>query len=350
MQYVGQDGTKHPEFLVIDRQTLRGESRITKSELDAVLRNISSTPGDFSQMLQAKSDADWRFDFVPFRSRPLIEVQTDKLFCSDLGLLVEKMHSGIYWAINEGLSREERPRLFKAWGILFEEYVNWFLKERRFNEPTFWASPKWPDGTESFDGALLKDSRFMPFEYKGGFLQIKARYSASQSAFQWDLERKIVEGCRQLAWKIELLFNKDAGKRRSLPSIPLDHITRIVPVLVVQDHILRGPLIDWWLNKKFAESLDRSALRAGLTVESLNVVGIYELETMVESSEAGIFDMFHGLQLKCYSDPGMRAHLHNFLLTVPGYGKGVSERIDRVLDELFEEMNSYLFAARCASR
>ena len=67
---------------------------------------------------------------------------------------------------------------------------------------------------------------------------------------------------------------------------------------------------------------------------------------MAESAEAGDFDLFDGLQLKCYADPEMRQNLHNFLLELPGYGKGKSSRILTLLDEQFNEITEYLFGKK----
>jgi hypothetical protein len=343
-QYIGQDGERHPEYLVIDRTRFRGQSRVEQAEIDTVLRLVSSTPQDLKQTLQIERLTDWRCDFVPLKSRPLIELYPDRFFCTDLGLLAEKMHSGVYWAINDGLPSADRPKLFKAWGILFEEYVNSFLSDRRFGQPLmFWPRPKWRDGTESFDGVFAQDSRFMPMEYKGGLLKTEARYSGRIDSLEADLDLKIGEGCRQLARKIETIFRKVSSARKTLRDVPTEHVTRVVPALVVQDPILRGPLINWMLNRTFNQALDREKLRTGVTVEPLNVVGIHELETMAESAEAGAFDIFHGLQLRCHFDPEMRGGLHNFLLNVPGYGEGNSTRRQQSLAEQLDELRKYLF-------
>jgi hypothetical protein len=90
-----------------------------------------------------------------------------------------------------------------------------------------------------------------------------------------------------------------SSQRKVLQDIPTNHVTRIVPVLVVQDPILRGPLVNWMLNRIFNRALDREKLRLGVAVEPLNVVSIHEMETMAESAEANGFDIFHGLQLRC---------------------------------------------------
>lgn len=342
--YTGPDGIRHPEYLAIDPVYFGKGTPIPQAELEAVLRSVSSTKDEMRAALKSYGLADWRIDSVPFRSRPLIELWPGKFFCSDLGLLVEKIHSGVFWAIHDGLTMPERYMLSIAWGILFEEYVNWFLNERRFNDFIFFARPEWRDGGECFDGAFLRNSVFMPMEYKGGFLRRDARYSGNQILFEQDLESKFVKGCGQLARNIQKLFNRRPGRKKTLQDYSLDHVTRVVPLLVVQDPILGGPLINWWLNQRFHQLLDKTALRPGIEVDPLTVVGIREMETMAESAEAGTFELFHGVQSRCHADPEMRSNLHNFLLEMPGYGEGKSDRIQSALNEQLGEVTRYLFA------
>jgi hypothetical protein len=343
-EYVEKNGGRDLRYLAIDRAKFGAESRITQKNMGAVLKTVSTTLANFKLELEATRPTDWRFDFVPFKSKPFIELVHDKFFCSDLGFLVDKIHSGVYWAINPALDRADRHKLFNAWGVLFEEYVNWFFKQMRVKKPLlFFPFPKWWDGTESFDGALMQDRRFVPMEYKGGFLKIEARYSGNTDSFEKDLDLKIGEGCKQLAWKIGRLFSASPRHRKKLRDVPLDHVTRVVPVLVVQDYMLRGPFVNWWLNKRFNALLDKSRLRHDVTVDSLNLVGIHELETMVESASAGSFDIIRALQLRCFADPEMRSELHNFLMAVPGYGEGKSEKIVKILNDQWAEMADYLF-------
>jgi hypothetical protein len=341
--YRDQEGGRHPEFLAIDRLQFGKDTPIPQTDLDAALRSVSSTVEGLRDSLKSAGAGDWRFDSVPFRSKPLIQLQPDKFYCLDLGLLVEKIHTGVFWTIHDGLTRAESQNLSIAWGILFEEYVNWFLAGRPIGDHSFWPAPQWSLGGECLDGAFMKGCVFMPMEYKGGFLLREARYAGSSILLEAELETKIAKGCKQIARKIESLFNRQPNYRRLLRDIPLDHITRIVPVLVVQDPILGGPLLNWRINKSFNEILDRTQVRPDVTVDALNVVGIRELETMAESAESGGFDLFGGLQLRCYADPEMRSNLHNFLLDVPGYGEGKSVRIDSILESQFAEALTYLF-------
>jgi len=344
--YLGPDSIRHHEFLAIDRTHFRKDTPIPQTELDAVLATVSATPDALKRASDTKAAGDWRLDTVPFRSKPLLELESGKFHCADIGLLVEKIHSGVFWTIHDGLSNAERPMLSSAWGILFEEYANWFLSKRRFKDFSFWPRPVWSDGTEALDGAFMRGAVFIPMEYKGGFLLRGAKYSGDAAIFEAELETKIIKGCKQLARKIEALFNRPPGSKRKLRSINVSRVTRVVPLLVVQDNILGGPLVNSMINKRFNEELGRDLLRPEVTVDSLIVVGIRELETMAESAEEGSFDLFHGLQYKCYADPEMRLNLHNFLLELPGYGEGKSSRISKLLEEQLSEARKYLFGRR----
>jgi|HubBroStandDraft_6_1064221.scaffolds.fasta_scaffold03484_5 hypothetical protein len=344
--YLGPDGIRHHEYLAIDRNHFAKETPIPHEELDAALVTVAATPDKIKEAAVAKGAGDWRLDNVHFRGHPLIELEPGKFHCADLGLLIEKIHSGVFWTIHDGLTRDERGNLSKAWGILFEEYVNWFLGERRFKDFAFWPRPEWTAGGEALDGAFMRDAVFMPMEYKGGFLLREARYAGDATIFDEELESKIVKGCKQLARKIEALFGRQAALQKQMRNIDVSRVTRIVPLLVVQDQILGGPLVNWTINRRFNEVLDRSLLRPGVTVDSLIVIGIRELETMAESSEAGIFDLFYGLQSKCYLDPEMRLNLHNFLFELPGYGEGKSSRITTLLENQLQEAIEYLFGKK----
>jgi hypothetical protein len=139
LQYMAPDGKRKLEYLAIDRLKFKGDCQFAQTELDAVLKIIGLPLCDFKQLLKETRPVDWRYDFSPFKSKPFIELAPNKFHCSDLGFLIEKMHSGVFWALNDGPIQTERPKLFKAWGILFEEYVNWFLSNRTFPQPLFFS-------------------------------------------------------------------------------------------------------------------------------------------------------------------------------------------------------------------
>jgi hypothetical protein len=159
------------------------------------------------------------------------------------------MFAGAYWAIHDREDDKGRKRLSSAWGILFERYVNWWAQNRSFQKPlTYHPFPVWDRrvtgkrkrrkgaSKEAFDAAILQGSRFMALEYKGGFLALDAKYSMNLRLLLRDLNKKIAKGCRQLARNIDELFG--VVPRRNLQNIPTGHVTRVIPVIVVQDQAL----------------------------------------------------------------------------------------------------------------
>jgi len=121
-----------------------------------------------------------------------------------------------------------------------------------------------------------------------------------------------------------------------------------LPVLVVQDHGLRGLFLNWWLNKEFIRMMRSHTLRTEIEVLPLNVVNIQELETLVDSVESASFDFIYALHHKAVRDPEMVDDLQNFLLGFPGYGVRRSKRSLSVLKEIKKEMFSYLFPGQVA--
>lgn len=129
--------------------------------------------------------------------------------------------------------------------------------------------------------------------------------------------------------------------------LPTDKCT-VVPVLVLQDHILRVPFLNCYLNKRFEEKLDRHIFRPDIVVRPLSVVNIHELKTMVESAEASGFDFVYALHHRAVRDEEMLSNLQEFLMQFPQYGKERSARAIRVYDELQETMFSWLFPDEAA--
>jgi hypothetical protein len=335
---------EQPQVFVINRQAFIGRSGITQVEMDDFLTTVSSPFDELCAAVSKERPVDPRFDFVPFRSRPLYATAEGNFACFDTAFLLEKMYSGVHWLIHDDLPLNERNDLFKAWGLLFERYVHWLFSGFP-NGPAaaYFPFPRWEGGQESFDAVFLKESLLIPLEYKGGFLSQEAKYSARADALIDELERKVVPGCDQLAAKIASLFDVDRSKRKTLTGIPVQQVRRVMPVLIVQDHALRGLSINWWLNRRFRELMSARPIRAGVEVVPLNVVNIEDLERLVESSDSGTFDFIYSLHNKAVRDPEMKQQLHNFLFGSAGYCTSESTRWKRIQDQIEEAMFSYTF-------
>src|SRR5258708_16216303 len=289
------DLVTNPGLFIIDRKIFIRSSGVGQRAFDLFLRTISRPIPELRNELKALRRADPRFDLIPFQSRPLYVLPKGTFACLDAEFLITRLYTGPHWVIHDAIP-EVRDDLFKAWGIVFERYVNWLFDGMIRKPGQFLAFPRFANGDEAFDGLFLADDVFLPMEYKGGFLSRTAKYSGDTKVFTDELERKIGEGCRQLASKIDSLFNGSTTRRRLLKnSPPIDHVRKIIPLLVVQDQTLRGPFVNWWLNGYFQGLIKGFKLKEGLEILPLNVASVEDLETMVESAEVGQFDFIYSL-------------------------------------------------------
>jgi len=72
-------------------------------------------------------------------------------------------------------------------------------------------------------------------------------------------------------------------------------------------------------------------------------VNVFELETMVNSSEASGFDFIYGLHHRAVRDRDMLSELQEFMMQFPTYGRKQSARWMRVYEELQRSLFGYLF-------
>jgi hypothetical protein len=242
----------------------------------------------------------------------------------------------------------------RAWGYIFERYVNWWGRGRSFKKAlTYYPFPLWTDKpsqkskkrkvapVEAFDAVMLESSRMVVLECKGGFLTLDAKHSLNMRLLLRDLNKKFAKACRQLAKAIGELFGIVAG--RTLQHVPTGHVTRVVPVIVVQDAALRSLGINWWLNRQFQRMMRLFVLRPGVTVEPVTIVHIDEFETMIDSAEGPEFDFVGTLQLRNFRDAECMSDLLAFLLHATGYGAQHSSRRKELEDEFKRCVLEYAF-------
>lgn len=353
-QYGGGDGSQQEyKYLWIDPRVVLGTSKISQSDFDTILKMISKTISEFAAGYALPSKAGPGVDVTAFKFHPLVQIGY-LYICSDYAFLVEKMFAGAYWALHDRELDANKQQLSITWGYIFERYVNWWVQGRSFKKAmTFYPFPLWADKPaqktkkrkktpeEAFDAVILDGSRMVAMEYKGGFLTLDAKYSLNMRTLLRDLYKKIAKACRQLAKAIGELFGIVPG--RTLQDIPTGHVTRVIPVIVVQDQALRSLGINWWLNRQFQRMMRCFVLRPGITVEPVTIVHIDEFETMIDSAEGPDFDFVGTLQLRNFRDPESMSDLLDYLLQTPGYGTQHSSRRKELEDEFKRCVLEYAF-------
>jgi hypothetical protein len=345
LMHTQQDLLNKPGAFIINRKSMLPNSTLTQTQIDSFFDMLSLSFDDLRTEIRKERPVDERLDLVPFKSRPFFVASPDNYACVDFALVTEKLHTGPYFLLSNKLPENERWKVFNAWGLVFEAYVNWLLKGLHGRHcAQFYPDTCWDDGSKSFDAVFVKRRVVAVMEYKGGFLRQDARYSNDLSTFMSDLQGKIGEGCTQLARDIGALF-PESGAVKRLRNVPIPSNTLyVLPVLVVQDLMLRTPFINYFLNQRFQAERTQFPTRKGVEVLPLNVVHITYLENLVEMAEAFDLDVLNLLHHRCQTNREMRWELPDAISERPESKLDrLSARFQEIFDKSSDEMNAILF-------
>jgi hypothetical protein len=303
-----------PEIVIMNRKNFVAERAVSQAHINIFFDLLALDFEELRTEFQKVRPVDERLDLVPFKSKPLLKTAEDNYACVDFSLVTEKLHSGPYFVLMDLLPTEKRGRVQKAWGLIFEAYVNWLLTPLSGRESAvLYPDTCWQDGTKSFDAVLLRKKVVVAMEYKGGFLRQDARYSSDVTAFMTDLGLKISGGCLQLARDIGALFPVQ-GVGRLLRGIPVPgDAFCVLPVLVVQDPILKAPFVNYFLNERFQLEREKFPTNPNVKVLPLNVIQVTQLESLVEMAETFDLDVISTLHRRCNVDPVMGVDLQDFI-------------------------------------
>lgn len=267
------------------------------------------------------------FDYVLFRTWPLLELEDDNFICVDSCFAVEKLSAGIYWTIIDSLKGRARQKAFDAFGYLFEIYVNRIFRQISPLDGLFMSDTTYTTGEKAFDGIICRGNHLIVMEYKASFMKVEDKYSGKIRKFEKELDKKFgvdkeegtEKGVAQLANHIGRLYHKTVSARSHIEE--LDHVLqnshsrveKITPVLIVQEPILRLSIIEEMLNRRFLRLLARKNVSEGVRVAPLAVIDIGTLERMKPNLIAGDFTLEQCLNARAARDPGYKQIFHSFL-------------------------------------
>lgn len=140
-----------------------------------------------------------------------------------------------------------------------------------------------------------------------------------------------------------MLFGNSPKVNRSLAEISFENTRAVVPILLLQDHILKHPFLNWYFNKRFQTRLTRYSLREGVHVRPLTSIGIHDLESIVHSVESADFDFIYAIHNRAVRDQEMKSDLREALRSFPNYGQSPSPRFVDILQQVQSDWQSYLF-------
>lgn len=328
-----------PSLLVFRRSQFINNTLITQEDFNRYLSLDSMKLPEAKDLFNEKrGNLRPNFDYVLFRTKPLLELKDDEFICVDPCFIAEKLSTGIYWTIIDSVKKKTA---FDAFGYLFEIYVNRMFKQISLLDGLFIPSPKYKTGENSFDGIIWRGNHLIVLEYKASFMRIEAKYSGKVRMFEKELDKKfgIQRGVVQLANHIEWLFHQQPSRRGHIDGLDRvlqnshSRVEKITPVLIVQEPLLRFSAIEEMLSRRLIRLLKKKKITKAVKVAPLAVIDIDTLEMMKPNLVAGDFTLEQCLNARAARDPNYKYIFHNFVNEYfPQYGK--SEDVE--LDDKFE--------------
>jgi hypothetical protein len=179
------------ESFVLGKNYLQREN-VPPDHIQAFLNKSSSTTRDLQAF--ARSQEGLGADFLVFQRYPLVQVNGANYICPDPGFLLDKCGKSLYWTLHDAQQSDQRHPLLTYWSALIERYVHWLFAQTYQWRGSTIPSPRFSNGDEAFDVALLEGSRLVVIEVKASILTVQAKYGFSANLLGKELHRKAITG------------------------------------------------------------------------------------------------------------------------------------------------------------
>jgi hypothetical protein len=230
---------------------------------------VSGTSEELAAIIQRQNPQS--NDFTILRDKPLFRNQ-GLAFPLDFSLLAEKFESGPFWKVNSHLPDNQRNDFHSFWGRVFENYMNWLLRQcvdDKSNE--FHPDPKYlgRPNEQVCDAVIICGRAAILLEYKGATFTSGAKYGGQPQRLAQEIDRKLVgtpesrKGVRQLAAAIERLCRHENPE--GVEGVKLSGVDTIFPVIVTRDDLGSAFGMNAYLNLKFQELISLKRSRSSIT-------------------------------------------------------------------------------------
>jgi len=272
-------------YIYKDRLLDKVKKDFPRDKLERFFEFVSLPIGQYQAEIPAAKDLSYNYGFLPFRKRPIVDLDQNVYFCLDFYFLLEKIATGIFWTINDSLEGNQKEKFHVFWGLLFEKYINKLIEESLDADSCkFYSRPCYENTKDEIaDGILLSEEDLVIFEHKFTILTQEAKFENSVDSLTNEIKLKFEKnkegewkGYGQLANSINKLFSKSG--QFSCREINKQKIRRIFPVLIVYEHVLQTPFTNYIFNRSFQNLLDRSSLIDHVEIYPLTVMTIEDFE------------------------------------------------------------------------
>lgn len=239
-KYIGsslKSGSLQTPNYVIRRKRIFSKAAVAPDDASKVLSLLSFSPSEFRKQHRRKykDSVGSCFDFLFFRSRPLVRLTSARMVPVSLRFLYDRLTTGIYWYINDGLQNKERERFRRFFGEIFQLYVEELL-ERVFPQSKSLVQRlfcSWPYGRRgqkrASDGIVSYGNKLVLLEAKTGRVRMASTVATGKlTDFDQDIGLTVLKAAKQLHQRISDFKNGEL----SFPNVDKSQIVRFYPVVV----------------------------------------------------------------------------------------------------------------------
>jgi len=148
-----------------------------------------------------------------------------------------------------------------------------------------------------------------------------------------------------------LLFHRDRSRRRRIPNLDslISKITKITPVLVVQEPFLRGDSFNSMLNCRFKKLIQKSKVKP-IEIAPLQVIDIESLERLKPNLIARDFSLDQCLNARACDDPDVIYSFNTFPWKkyFPSFGTQEDEEVRVRSEAILRRVRKTIFGSSAA--
>ena len=234
----------------------------------------------------------WPDEFRLWRQYPLVKLSENQVFCVDIGFLLAKIETGVFWILRNQLEKEKKntgKKIIRLRGEVVESYTASIIK-RGINSQalsyreTYMVSPTYDhkDQNQCTDIAVCGNDALVLLECKAPLLTARSKFSGEFIAFHSEMKRKVIvrDGKNQLWDAIQKLGHTNKKKRLGVKGLDMSKVKLIYPVLVLEDIIFSLLFMNWYFDLEFQRFVKYNDLRNDLQIMPLSVLTIDDLENL----------------------------------------------------------------------
>ena len=292
-------------------------------------------------------------DFRLWRRYPLVKVGENQICCVDIGFLLDKLQTGVFWILREHLKNDSKGKgvFEKLWGDVFTNYAASIIKRGINAETSFiekcMLGPKYIQKSEAecTDIAVCGEDTLILLECKSSVLAASAKFSGNFEGFYDGIASNAIKGIKQLTDAIQSLVTINEAERCKVEGINISSMKKIYPVLVLFDHTFSSLDINRFLNSEFQRIVKQKALVKHMEIMSLTVLTIEDLELLEPYMSDTPFHVHLDKWIAQFAQSGsilgFRAYLYSLIRRVPRKQSFIDQESDRIATNMMEKFDSW---------